>query len=147
MVIAAAAVLAGCDTRADLRIDLECPSPDGGAVATFYDLSGGGAAGWVQEFVAVHAAAAALDTAAHVFKLSHGYHVRLTWESGRRLTVGYPASGRVDTALAVARLGAGREVALRYVALPDSMGSLAPHVAGCVRGSAPPPPPAPQPSP
>ena len=64
-----------------------------------------------------------------------------------RATVGYPASARVDTALAVARLGAGREVAVRYVALPDSMGSLAPDVAGCARGPAPPPPPAPRPVP
>lgn len=125
----------GCDRTTQVRVDQECPSPSGELVATFYDLSGGGAAGWVQEYLAVRRATAPLDTAAHVLKMSHGYDLRLTWASDRRLTVGRPASARVDTALASASVGPGREVALRYEALPDTAGSLRPGLAGCVRAS------------
>ena len=70
-----------------------CRSPDGKHTAEFYREFGGGAAGWQTESVAVTTSRS--STPVEIFKMSHGYHIGLTWNSPTELEIAYPEDASV----------------------------------------------------
>ncbi len=85
------------NTRFDLKILQSCSSPDQKTVATFYELSGGGAAGWVLLRVNLRAVEAPFSEDENiVFELRHVRHVNLSWENDKDLKIEYPESAEID---------------------------------------------------
>jgi len=76
------------------RLVLTCASPDNAHVAEFYIESGGGAAGWQEELVAVRNPAGSQSTV--VLRMNRGYDAILSWRSNLTLDIYYPDTARVD---------------------------------------------------
>ncbi len=94
-------LVAGCSfsgappEAVDLTVWCECSSPDGRLIASFYTQSGGGAAGWVYDYVSVRSADAPLDIDAPVMAMVRGQNTRLTWVDRRTLQVEHPSGATV----------------------------------------------------
>jgi hypothetical protein len=73
---------------------LQCSSPDGSHIATFYREYGGGAAGSQYEYVSVRKRSS--DGEVVVLELKRGYDSILTWLSPMHLEITYPDTARVD---------------------------------------------------
>ena len=88
LVMSSACIIAifGCGEANVLR---EVPSPDGSVVARYYYISGGGAAGWIDEYVSVDSAGAPFDPfdGTPVLTMSHAGDAELTWVDNRHLKV------------------------------------------------------------
>ena len=82
-------LLASCGDSVEVL--MECPSPSGDLVASFYRVMGGGAAGWQLFRVEVRRREDQLKNDA-AFEMQHAYGVRLEWSGDGMLTVGYPSS-------------------------------------------------------
>lgn len=127
-------VINGCE-RIGSRVDrvLECPSPNGHNVATFFRISGGGAAGFQDEYVSIRSANADFDPErAVVLHLGYGYQVRLTWEGNSLLRVEYPASASLRSAPVEQLTTDGGTFQIRFSTLPDQSGIfIDPTTAGC----------------
>ena len=79
----------------DLTVWCECSSPDGKLIASFYTQSGGGAAGWVYDYVGVRSTDVPLDIDAPVMAMVRGQNTRLTWVDSRTLRVEHPSGATV----------------------------------------------------
>jgi hypothetical protein len=79
----------------DRTVLLECSSPDGRVVATYYQESGGGAAGWAYQYLAVRDAAQPFDPSMPIFATSHGGPVRITWQDSSTLLIEYSSTASV----------------------------------------------------
>lgn len=120
----------GSCAKANVReIVFTCPSPNGRYLVTFYQESGGGAAGWVNQFVSIRASES--DKPQIVLHLNRANEVMVTWLGPTRFRIGYP-----DTALVVrwqnwfepdAR---GR---IHLVELPSQDGKFTRDKPGCVK--------------
>lgn len=98
----------------NVRVNKEATSPDGRYTATFYTVSGGGAAGYVVEYVSLRERGKAFR--AHegkVFEMGHAYEIDLSWKESRHLVVEYP--DRADVHRAADNLGS---VLITYVSKP-----------------------------
>ena len=67
-------------------------------MATFYSVSGGGAAGFVVNRLNVRAAEERFDPDRYALSLNRGYDARLHWLRPDTLVVSYPREARVDSA-------------------------------------------------
>ncbi len=82
------------DREIDRKMVLTCVAPDKTHVAEFYIESGGGAAGWQTEFVAVRKQGDSKRKV--ILDMNRGYDVVLNWKSPRQLEIYYPDSARID---------------------------------------------------
>ena len=90
------------NTQFKLKILQSCSSPDKKMVATFYELSGGGAAGWVLLRVNLRAAETPFSEDENiVFEIRHGYQVNLSWKNDKYLKIEYPETGEIDKIIEV----------------------------------------------
>ena len=100
-------------------VEREVASPDGARVARYYVVSGGGAAGYVDEYVDVRPRGEPFDPYADdpALLMTHGGGVTLTWRGPDRLVVEYPGWAGVSRGCRAAR-----GVTIEYVARaePDS---------------------------
>jgi len=81
-----------CD---EVRIESTSRSPDDKYLASFYSMSGGGAAGWVALRVNLRRTGDAFYTSDYVFEMNHGYQCELNWKGNAQLLVTYPAEAGV----------------------------------------------------
>ena len=88
----------------DLHRGVQYPSPTGRYLATFFGLSGGGAAGWAYSRVSVRSAQQPFDRESHILEMRHGYEVCLIWESDTKLVVEYPSEAVVMSSDRVVQL-------------------------------------------
>jgi hypothetical protein len=70
-------------------VQQEVPSPDGLLVARYYQVSGGGAASTVDEYISIDSTGSVFDPFGHgaVLLMSKGGDAELTWVDNRRLKV------------------------------------------------------------
>ena len=123
-------VVAGAACR-EVKGVVECPSPDGATIATFYVVAGGGAAGFQYGRVSLRPASSAFDPDEYVLQLQGGSDARLGWASSDSLVIEYPEGARLDSAVVT---WGERPVGLRYVRRPALFGVLpSPDGPGCVR--------------
>lgn len=83
----------GCSVFVDRQTMLECPAPDDAHVAYFVVEAGGGAAGFVNEFVEIGKRGS--SSRAKVMELTHAYGIVLTWRSPTLLEITYPDTATV----------------------------------------------------
>ena len=76
------------------KVIIEEKSPDGKYLATFYIKSGGGAAGWMSEFVSVKEIEN--NCISNVLELNRGYEVTIEWIGLDHVKIGYPDNARID---------------------------------------------------
>jgi hypothetical protein len=119
--------LTACDHGTKLRF--ECPSPNKRFIASFYTMSGGGAAGWMYQYINVRPAGRALRDAQWRAKLKNARDLRLTWLDASRLRVEYPDSARLDDKRT--SYGEDKAIAIDYVAQPKGAGGFADGTGGC----------------
>ena len=81
-----------CD---EVRIKTTSQSPDDKYLASFYSMSGGGAAGWVVLRVNLRRTNDVFYTSDYVFEMNHGYQCELTWKGNAHLIVTYPAEANL----------------------------------------------------
>ncbi len=121
---------AGCEPSShNVHTIVECPSATGRHLATFYVISGGGAAGFQYEYVSVRPAHSPFQPLEYALQLKGGYDARLIWRGDTALLVEYPQDARVDSAATFVRLA--DSVALDYVARPAEGGQFAQAGSGC----------------
>lgn len=127
VLILAAWMLAGTSGEDELYPGTKIFSPDHQYVAAFFGIGGGGAAGWLYQYVAVSKASAEFDPSRYVLRMRRGYEVCLRWARDRALVVGYPEEAVIEEKRE--RTDADDGVEVEYEALPSQHGMLA---AGCV---------------
>jgi hypothetical protein len=117
--------------EAQLDRSTDCVSPGGTAVATFYIIFGGGAAGFQEEYVNVRAHGDTLRLTSPMANFGHVYDVRFEWPDDRHLTVRYPTGGRANDFVRQVVLATGDTIALTFAVMPgvegefvDSVGTL-----------------------
>jgi hypothetical protein len=101
---------------------LECPSPDGQFIATFFLIPGGGTTGVLATRLTLRRVQEWWKAGAAIMELVGGYEVRVKWLSARRLRVEVPDDARVARADPVAWVGERFEVA--YARVPGFNGLL-----------------------
>jgi hypothetical protein len=105
---------------------MECPSPSGKLVASFYRVMGGGAAGWQVFRVEVRKPKTQYGSDS-AFEMQYAYSVRLEWSGDESLTIGYPSS-----AGSVKHEAQSSDVTIEAKPLPSQNGTFAdPGIAGC----------------
>ncbi|MGH7259119.1 MAG: hypothetical protein ACREI9_00370 [Nitrospiraceae bacterium] len=105
----------------DTKITLECTSPDGQILASFYIYSGGGAAGYQLERVNIRESGNPFEPQSYVLELKDGYDIHLFWQAPLRLLVEYPSDARLDQAIPQYLVG-GKAIEIHYRALPSKNG-------------------------
>lgn len=84
----------------DIDINQEIESPDGRYVATFYTISGGGAAGYVVERLKIMPRSQVFKADEdYVFEMRHAYKLDLEWRDDDFLIVTYPTDADVHRKL------------------------------------------------
>lgn len=79
------------------KIYQSCYSPDQKMIATFYELSGGGAAGWVSQRVSLRPKEIPFSEAEDIiFQIRHGSQVTMIWENEKVLKIEYPEESEID---------------------------------------------------
>ena len=111
-----------CTNPSVVDIVFECPSPSGAAKAVFWVEGGGGAAGWMQGYLAV--VAATLDigsqlpgfprSGGRVFEARHGFTLKVNWQDDNRLLVEYPDSAVLDYAVPAVLLASRSQINIAY---------------------------------
>lgn len=95
-------LLAGSCNRLDtVELLLDCESPAGENLASFYRIYGGGAAGWQLLRVSIRANTQPFDADSFVFQMTHGYDVRMQWQGEHHLRLQFPSEARVDSVVPV----------------------------------------------
>lgn len=90
----------GTDSSHDTEIDKEILSPDGKKVATFYIISGGGAAGFVNTRLQIRDKNKPFkENDSYVFDMSHADEHDFKWKDNRHLIVMYPSDASVSRSL------------------------------------------------
>jgi len=75
----------------EITIEKESTSAAGSYTATFYVISGGGAAGWVVMRVNLRSKGETFrPNKGDIFEMRHAYELDLKWQDDRHLTVEYP---------------------------------------------------------
>jgi hypothetical protein len=101
----------------------EVSSPDGGLIATFYGLAGGGAAGWASEFVTLRQARTPFDQSqTRALWMGRTYEVCIHWDSNDQLTILIPAGAIIHEQNSP--LTVGRPIVVSVVELPGRRGQL-----------------------
>lgn len=111
------------------KVRFECPSPDKQFIATFYAMSGGGAAGWQYQYVNVRRTGATFRDAPWLAQLKNARDLRLSWLDASHLRVEYPDDARLDRRLASYK--DGRSIALEYVARRAGSNGFSDITGGC----------------
>lgn len=93
LVLLSAALQLGCGR--EVRTIFECPSPDGSLIASFYSVSGGGAAGWSATRIGLRQRGEQFNPDQFVLEMTQGYDTHLTWSAPNTLSIGYPDSATV----------------------------------------------------
>lgn len=90
-------LVASCgESPHDVSVKKEVVSPDGKKVASFYIVSGGGAAGFVWATVKLRLKQEPLkDDDDYIFDMAHAYDIDLKWKSNQQLVVTYPGEAEV----------------------------------------------------
>jgi hypothetical protein len=104
-------------SSSDLTVWCECPSPDGKLIATFYTISGGGAAGSVYDSASVRATDQPLDVNGPALTMSRGRGARLSWVDDRHLRIEFPSGADVHRQEPVITTALG-PVAIDFVTYP-----------------------------
>jgi hypothetical protein len=97
-------------------------SPDGKYVASFYGLGGGGAAGWLFEYVSISPADGPSGSEVTVLEMNRGYEACLYWRDARHLVVTFPSSAEVLQAKTTISLD--EKIYVSYESEPDSDGEF-----------------------
>lgn len=80
----------------DIYVTKEVASPDGKNVASFYTISGGGAAGYVVNRLKIRPANQAFKADEnYVFDMRHGDDIHLEWRDDDYLILTYPAQADI----------------------------------------------------
>lgn len=91
--------LSGCiggTGKYDVEIDKEVRSPDGKTIATFYIISGGGAAGYVIIRLKIRPRSQTFkEDDNYVFEMRHGDDLGLKWQGNNHLIVTFEAGADV----------------------------------------------------
>jgi hypothetical protein len=98
------------------------PSPDGKLVASFYALGGGGAAGYMFEYVDVHTVGEAQRHWIQALELSGVTEVRLHWRTVRELEITYPSDPLVTVQRSRAELSINGGIKIRISSAPGRSG-------------------------
>ena len=106
----------------NVEVIAECHSPDGSVVAVFYTIGGGGAAGYLDEFVSVYAATDSLRPRDSVFGMNHGYEACLHWLEPSHLQIIYPEGVTVHWSKEAITLEPSGVVQLSYATAPADDG-------------------------
>jgi hypothetical protein len=125
-----ALLYAGCGSPVEVFLD--CPSPDGQYIATFFLIQRGGTPGALVTRLILHRVQERWQTDAAFLELAGGYDVRVTWLGARRLRVEFPDDARPQRAEPVAWVGERFEVT--YAPVPGNKGLLMPAGSVCLRG-------------
>jgi hypothetical protein len=76
------------------------PSPDGSVIADWYQISGGGGAGWSQDFVRLRKRGERFAVSSdNVFEAISADNVKVVWNGNRQLQISYPSLTAVDKTL------------------------------------------------
>lgn len=119
-------LLFGCQNPKDVRIVINCDSPDKKQTATFFIRSGGGAAGYQYEYLSLRETTEPFDYRGYILKLNGGYEIRIEWH-GPELVVYYPNTARIDKMV--------QENGIRYEAAESRNGRFTNLQAGCFEGN------------
>lgn len=116
VLVASPLYLSGCldlgsDSSRDLNVIASFESPNRSYVATLYNSSGGGAAGWCYLYVNVRKRMEEFNPDHEVvFQTRCSVKPELKWESERKLTIDYPADAIVYARENTWRSGEGVEI-------------------------------------
>ena len=116
VLLASAVFLSGClnlgsDTSRDVNVIASLTSPNQSYVATSYNSSGGGAAGWCYLHVNVRRQNEQFNPDSEVvFQTRCNVKPELKWESEKKLSIGYPADSTVYSQEKAWRSGEGLEI-------------------------------------
>lgn len=98
----------------EVNILTSSASPDNEYVATFYNVSGGGAAGYVYMLVNLRRRSEPFDPKEGIIvQMTRSYEVNLKWDDNEHLTVGH--SKEATMYLQVKEWGTKRKIQIRYV--------------------------------
>ena len=101
----------GSDTSRDVNVIASLTSPSQSYVATSFNSSGGGAAGWCYVYVNVRKQGENFNPdSGVVFQTRCEVTPDLKWESDKKLSIGYPADATVYTQETAWRSGEGIEI-------------------------------------
>jgi hypothetical protein len=144
IVVFVAISLASCSGPNRVDILLECPSPDQAVKAVLWAESGGGAAGWSQQFVSIQPSDVPIERTpdrrsgedAPVLAVSSGETFEFKWETNDRLfvTAAYSDSSVVYSMRHSQTIG-GRRVRLTYRELEAERNSFSLPKSKCESGS------------
>jgi hypothetical protein len=116
VLIAGAVFLSGClnlgsDTSRDVNVIASLTSPNQSYVATSFNRSGGGAAGWCYVYVNVRKQSENFNSdSGVVFQTRCDVTPDLKWESDKKLSIGYPFDATVYTQEKAWRSGEDMEI-------------------------------------
>jgi hypothetical protein len=103
----------GCSSGERLFPGVHIPSPNKKLVASFYALGGGGAAGYLDEFVEIHRPGEQRKAWKEVLQLSGAEQVCIVWPSDHELSITYPEDGLVVSSLGALEMEGGIKVSVR----------------------------------
>lgn len=121
-------MLAGVAGEGEIYPGMKLFSPDREYVAVFFGMGGGGAVGWLDQYVAVSKATDEFDPSRYLLRMRRGSQVCLRWARDRALIVGYPAEAVIEEKSD--RTEAIDGVDVEYEPLPSQNGMLAGDCAG-----------------
>jgi hypothetical protein len=115
---------AGCSGSEELYPGGELPSPDGQLVASFFALGGGGAAGWLFEYVSIRPSSEPPDAGLRevVLQMNYGYEVCLNWRSNQHLEVSVPEGAGIHQQKTSLTLS--RPITVSFFTVPAASGSI-----------------------
>jgi hypothetical protein len=93
LVLLLTGLLLGCGR--EVRTIFECPSADGSLIASFFSVSGGGAAGWSTTRIGLRRKGEQFNPDQFVLEMTQGYDAHLTWSEPNTLSIGYPDSATI----------------------------------------------------
>ncbi len=100
--------------RDDVNILASSMSPDKEYIATFYNVSGGGAAGYVYMFVNLRRNSEPFDPKKGIIvQMTRCYEIHMKWDDNEHLTVS--RSKNATTYLQLSEWGTERKIHIRYI--------------------------------
>lgn len=112
------AVAIGLYSSGELFPGFHLASPDTRYVASFYGRGGGGAAGWLFEYVSINSAGEPFEKGSTVLQMNRGYEACLYWREPRHLVVRVPSSAEIVETKT--RVNLGEEIQVSFEAEPSS---------------------------
>ena len=122
------ALCAACGDTVDVLLD--CASPDGQYIATFFMVRGSGVPGFLYTRLTLRRTRDSLTPDSYILQLAGGYDVRLAWLDARRLLVEFPDDARTD--VAETQAWAGERFEVTYAPIPGKKGLLIPSGSVCL---------------